>query len=142
MKFQIILASHGQLADGFVSAVEMIAGKQEKLSAYTLSEYGTPQAIREEVVKKIDNHPDELFILLADVLCGSVHNQLIEECTRNNVVLISGINLALVLDLLLTPDENMNKDKIRESIEGAKKNIRYFDSHSFENLQKGDNSLW
>ena len=142
MKFQLILATHGQLAKGFVSAVEMIAGKQEMISAYTLGDYATPQEIREEVNRKIDDHPDELFILLTDILGGSVHNQLIEECTRENVVLVSGINLALVLDLLLTPEENMDKDRVQSSISQAANNLRFFDCHSFEDLQKGDNSLW
>ena len=142
MKFQLILASHGQLAKGFLSAVEMIAGKQNGITAYTLADYATPQEIRDEVSRKIEDHPDELFILLSDILGGSVHNQLIEECIKENVVLVSGINLALVLDLLLTPEENMNKDKVQSSILQAEKNLRYFDCHSFEDLQKGDNSLW
>lgn len=143
MKFQIIVASHGFLAEGIVSAVKMIAGSYENLYSFDLNTYETPNLVKEEVDKIILNNPNVLTILLADIKGGSIHNQLVLDCDRENVVLVSGINLALVLDLILCQEENMSKEKIKLSIEEAKQNITFFDKETIlASENKEEDSLW
>lgn len=142
MKYQIILASHGSLAEGMATAVQMISGSHDNLSAFGLDKWKTPQAIDEQVEKVINDHTEDGILILCDIVGGSVHNRLVERCVKNNAIVISGMNLGLVLDLILTPDEKMNKEKIIDSLNKAKEAIEYFDHTSFKETDKEDDSLW
>lgn len=142
MKYQIILASHGSLAEGVESAVKMIAGKHDNLFAFGLDKWKTPQAIDEQVEKIIKDHKQDGILILCDIIGGSVHNKLVNRCVTNNAIVISGINLGLVLDLVLTPDEYMNEEKIINSFNKATKAIGYYNQSSFTKKEKEEDSLW
>ncbi len=140
MKLQINLASHGSLAEGMLSAVKMIAGTPAHVHAYGLDTYGTPQAVYDEIVKSIDE--EATTILVCDIKCGSIHNQLIQLCDRENVWLISGMNLALVLSLVLLNPEVASKDDVIKIVEESKENIVYFDKQTILESQLTEDGLW
>lgn len=140
MKTRIILASHGSLAEGMLSAVEMIAGKQENIQAYGLDTYQTPEKVREKVVENMMAHVDDSFIILCDIKCGSIHNILVELCAQDQVCLISGMNLALVLTLAIS--QGMNKEQLLHSLQEAKDNIMYFDKDAIMNSNLEEDKLW
>lgn len=140
MGTRLILASHGSLAEGMLSAVEMIAGKQEKMRAYGLSTYQTPAKVREKVQEELDQYPEDHFLILCDIKCGSIHNILVELCADERVALISGMNLALVLTLSLSPD--MEKDQLIKSMEEAKENLMYFDKETIMSSNLEEDKLW
>ena len=48
---KVIIASHGLMAKGVKDSVEMISGKQENLSAFSMEAGESPQ----DVIKKIEN---------------------------------------------------------------------------------------
>ncbi|MCR0302801.1 hypothetical protein MKA48_12220 [[Clostridium] innocuum] len=72
----IILASHGSLAEGMLSAVRMIVGSTQGIAAYGLDAYKTPQDIYQLLKEQIEQNQDQEYILLCDINGGSVHNQL------------------------------------------------------------------
>ena len=53
------IASHGKLASGMVSAVEMITGSSKGLVSYDLSEYKLPDAIYDVMYKEINEKPND-----------------------------------------------------------------------------------
>lgn len=140
MGTRIILASHGSLAEGMLSAVEMIAGKQEKMSAFGLTKYHTPQKVKEMVLEEFARYPQEHFIICCDIKCGSIHNILVELCAEERVSLISGMNLALVLTLSLSND--MEKNQLKNCMEEAKDNLMYFDKETIMNSNLEEDKLW
>lgn len=140
METRMILASHGHLAEGMLSAVEMIAGKQERISAYGLTTYQTPGKVKEKVIEEMRAHPQDRFIICCDIKCGSIHNILVELCEDTRVALISGMNLALILTLALSPD--MGKDQLISSMEEAKSNLMYFDKETILNSNLEEDKLW
>ena len=70
----IILASHGSLAEGMLSAVRMIVGSTQGIAAYGLDTYKTPQDIYQLLKEQIEQNQDQEYILLCDINGGSVHN--------------------------------------------------------------------
>lgn len=137
---RIIIVSHGSLAEGMLSAVEMIAGKQENISTYSLATYQTPSKVKEKVQEDLNNYKQDRFIILCDIKCGSIHNILVELCADERVKLISGMNLALVLSVAITPD--MEKEKMLACMEEAKENLMYFDKETILNSQIEEDKLW
>lgn len=141
MSAQIILASHGSMAEGVVSAVSMVIGEQPCVSAFGLDTWETPEAIKEQAEGVIAAHPDDYIVVLCDIKGGSVHNRLMDLCARDNVSVVSGMNLVLVLSLALDADD-LDVDTIKEHMAEAKENLAYFDRHSFEIASGEEDELW
>ena len=124
-----LLISHGTLAEGMKSSVELITGKQENLyfiNAYIDGNTNIPQ----EVSKIIDQHiaqGDELLIF-TDILGGSVNNAVTEFTQNPQIHIITGMNLPLVLNILLEDNGTIGAD-IESSLELAKENMCYYNKY-------------
>lgn len=114
--FHIILASHGRLARGMKSAVEMICGPEAKIEAYDLEEYQSPDVIFETLSQRIKPFPDEDFYIISDLLGGSVNIRLFPLVVNKNVVLISGMTLSMILCLLLDPKCSTLEESAKEAV--------------------------
>lgn len=141
----IILASHGSLAEGMLSAAKMIMGCTQGITAYGLDTYKSPQDIYQIVKERIEKEPEQEYILFCDINGGSVHNQLMHLCMYPKVYLLTGMTLSIVLELLLTRENGNTEELLRKTIENAKKNILLFNYQSVKNeIDKGieDDKLW
>lgn len=124
-----LLISHGTLAEGLKSSVELIAGKQENLyfiNAYINKSTNIPQ----EVSKIIDQHltQDDELLVFTDILGGSVNNSITEFIQNPQVHIITGMNLPLILNILLEDNDNISAD-IESSLELAKENMCYYNKY-------------
>lgn len=140
----IILASHGSLAEGMKSAVNMIIGDNCRVSAYGLDNWETPQNIRSQIEKELQEANVKDAVILCDIKGGSVHNCLLELCSTSGIYLFTGMNLSLVLELaILSPEADM-KEEIKEIIEISKDSIQCFTKESLDNMKEkeGEDSLW
>lgn len=142
MNLHIILASHGSLAEGMLSAVKMIAGTQKHVDAFGLDTYATPQNVNDEVIKIIQQFPNDRFIILCDIQCGSIHNQLVQLCENEKICLVSGINLSFVLALVLADPASLDAEGIKRLVEEAKENIVYFDKATIYQADQEEDGLW
>ena len=142
MKIHFIIASHGCLAEGMLSAVKMIAGTFENVDAFGLDTYATPQNVNDEVEKIIKQFPNDTFIILCDITCGSIHNQLVQLCANENISVVSGINLSLVLALVLADPNSLDKEGIKKLVEEAKENIAFFDKDTIIQSNIEEDELW
>ena len=120
----IVIACHGDLADGFVSASEMILGEIENLKAVSVDVAQDPEAVQDtirEAIKTVDQG-DGIFIL-TDLFGGTPANVSLTFLDPNKVEVITGINLPLVLKLL-KDREKYPMDELKEKlIQSAIKNI-------------------
>ncbi|WP_275400288.1 PTS sugar transporter subunit IIA [Enterococcus faecium] len=98
MKKAYFLISHNQFAEGLKNALEMIIGKQDNLRAYGLMPGGHP----DEIIAKIEEQiTDEMeVVILGDIAGGSVCNSALELTTHPNVVLVTGTNLSLAMEIV------------------------------------------
>lgn len=97
----IILASHGQFAEGILQSGSMIFGEQENVKAVILKPSEGPDDLRaklEEAVASFDNQDEVLF--LVDLWGGTPFNQsntLFEE-HKDKWAIVSGLNLPMLIE--------------------------------------------
>lgn len=123
---KILLISHNSLAKGLAKAVEMIAGPQENLAAYALMPGENPDDIVAGFAKDLPS--DEPVLILADLVGGSMCNAAMALLKRPNVRLIGGMNMALVLQLVLNPDANL--DHVIQSARDSLQEVRLTPVHA------------
>ena len=120
---KFLIATHGTFAKGIQSSLEMITGATENLfiiQAYT----GENKSIEDDlgaVLQQI-TYDDEL-IVFTDLMGGSVTNQVVQHALRENVYIISGVNLPLLLDITLADPDIPVYDVIETGISNAKDQI-------------------
>lgn len=119
----VVLASHGNLAAGMKSSVELIAGAQPDLATVCAYTEECPTAA-EPLAGFVDGlaEGDEL-VIVTDVLGGSVNNEASQFVNAPGVYVVTGMNLAFVLSLVVdaaTP----TADLIAESVAEAREQLR------------------
>lgn len=120
---KLILASHGEMSKGLLNSITMIVGDEltKDIKTYCLYPGESPNDIYLEIEEKIKNE-DEQFIILCDVKGGSVHTTLSKLIVYPNVIVISGMNMNMVLDLVLSYKQ-LTPDTMEAFIESAKSGI-------------------
>ena len=121
-----IFASHGSLAHGFHSALEMIAGAGEPVTCYDLSEYQTPGELYAAAEEQVRVHPGDTFVVFTDLMGGSVHNQLLSLCQYDNAVVISGAHLGLILEMILNKSGGPAIERAQRAVASTTPMIRAF----------------
>lgn len=111
----IVLVSHGAMAEGIQSALEMIAGKQENLHTVTLRPDGDNLQFETDLLTKMKTLAGKV-IIIADLLGGTPANVSLKNYSDNpEVEIITGLSLPLVLECVLggdrTPDELLESAK-------------------------------
>lgn len=97
----IIIASHGEFANGILQSGSMIFGEQENVKAITLMPSEGPDDVKakmKEAIASFDNQDEVLF--LVDLWGGTPFNQansLIEE-HKDKWAIVAGLNLAMLIE--------------------------------------------
>ncbi|MFL0252730.1 PTS sugar transporter subunit IIA [Clostridium neuense] len=127
---KIILASHSYLSKGMKYSVEKILGKQENLDF--ICAYVEDRDLGEEVRKKIllRDENDEI-IIITDILGGSVNNELSKLLREKNIYLVTGMNLQLVIEILISNSQNI-EELIENAIEESKKGIIFYNKQKVQ----------
>jgi PTS system mannose-specific IIA component/fructoselysine and glucoselysine-specific PTS system IIA component len=137
-----ILASHGKLAEGILNSVEMIIGKQQNVDVFSLKPGEHPQEIIDSVEKMILDAPDRKFIVITDIMGGSVHMTLSKLLEHEHVYLISGMNLSMLLELFLVAENQPMEEAIRDILDRAKNGIVFANDLFKETCEKGGEDEW
>ena len=98
---KVILASHGHLAEGMYSAVEMILGKREDVTYYDLDHQEEPDVILQLARREVEAAKGKEVVIFTDINNGSVHRQLMQLCVFSNVYVQSGMCLPMIVEFLL-----------------------------------------
>lgn len=120
-----IIASHGDLAKELKNSVQMIMGNTYEMDAVCMDPERTMDSIKEEISEKLNNDKNAEFIILTDVLGGSIANLCAEFTRCPNVHVVTGFNLSLVLEMLSLKDAMSTKDLIDHCVQQAKTGIVY-----------------
>ncbi|MWN31447.1 PTS mannose transporter subunit IIAB [Gilliamella sp. Pra-s54] len=96
----IILATHGEFAEGILQSGTMIFGEQENVKAVTLHPSDSPESLKERMLEAIatfDNQDEILF--LVDLWGGTPFNQANNLCgEHNNWAIVAGLNLPMLIE--------------------------------------------
>ena len=93
-----VLASHGHMAEGIKSTLEIIVGPQEDLiciNAYT-KECQDPLP---EFKKIIENNPEDDIVFMTDMFGGTPSNLAMSVIGHGNFDVIAGTNLPMLIKL-------------------------------------------
>lgn len=124
--YKLAIVGHGNFPSGVLSAASLLVGKNENIYNFDLDENETHEGFEKKLKALLDNN--DRVVVLADLTGGAPHQiaaRLILEAGKMNQYVISGVNLALVVDLSMkcciceVSDDEM-QDTIMNSIEECK----------------------
>ncbi|HEM6073596.1 TPA: PTS N-acetylgalactosamine transporter subunit IIA [Streptococcus suis] len=96
---KVIVVAHGQFASGILTSLKLIAGEVENIEAIDFSEGMSAQELKARIKAAILGEREVL--ILTDLLGGTpfkVSVELATEQKEQNVVVLSGLNLAMILE--------------------------------------------
>ncbi len=97
----IILISHGSMAEGVKASLEMIVGKQDHVHVVALTPDGDNRQFEEELLKKM-KALNCSSLIIADLLGGTPCNVALSNYLESeNVEIIAGMSLPLVIEATL-----------------------------------------
>lgn len=132
-----ILATHGTLAGGMRSTLEMIAGKQDSLiciNAYT-EECADPMPVFQEVIAE---NPEDDIVIMTDLFGGSVNNNAMALLENRRVHVVTGVNLPVVISLVMSDEEMAAEEAIREAIDDAREMLQYCNEIPVDSQEEED----
>ncbi|SEK77713.1 PTS system, mannose-specific IIB component [Carnobacterium iners] len=97
----IILASHGEFAEGILQSGAMIFGEQENVKAITLMPSEGPEDVKAKMQKAVASFDDQDEVLfLVDLWGGTPFNQAntLFEDHKEKWAIVSGLNLPMVIE--------------------------------------------
>lgn len=120
---QILIATHGKMASGIRYTAELIVGRSEEIT--TIDAYVNPEDDIEAQFKEYftDHGKDRIFVF-TDLMGGSVNQKLMKYAESENVTLITGTNLAVLMQVMMS-DENVTDAEIEEFIDEARQQLQW-----------------
>lgn len=117
---KIVIATHGELANGFMSALKIIVGDISNITTicgYTSADFNL-QATIESTMEAYNFEKDDV-IVCTDMMGGSVNNGFVQYLPHYPFHLVTNIHLAFLVDLLLTQEsitEELLIQKVNEDL--------------------------
>ena len=123
---RILLASHGNLASGMLSSLELILGKQdnvETLCAYLNGEDNVTPRV-EEFISRIKE--GERWIVFTDLFGGRVNNEFVNHLEVPGLRVVAGMNLPMVIAAALASGNTDDPDEIIGDLKGMLPDMIHF----------------
>ncbi len=127
----LVLVTHGRLADEFVTAMEHVVGKQERVATVNIGPEDDMEARRNDIAQAIARVDEgHGVILLTDLFGGTPSNLAISLMERGRIEVIAGINLPMLIRL----ESARKKMKIVDAVAAAREAGRKYISVASEVL--------
>lgn len=121
---KLLIASHGDLAKGMLSSIQMITGSTAGIT--TINAYQEGVDLDSELTEFISSlaSEDEIFVF-TDLYGGSVNQKITERFMREKLAIriISGFNFPVILEILLGP-ETITPAMLQEMIEKSRRELQ------------------
>ncbi|MFU7514385.1 mannose/fructose/sorbose PTS transporter subunit IIA [Clostridium sp. HCS.1] len=120
----IIIASHGEFANGILQSGQMILGDQENVKACTLMPSDGPENIKakmEEAIASFDNQDEVLFLI--DLWGGTPFNQAsaLINGHEDKWAIVTGLNLPMLIEAFASRFSMETAHEIAAHISGSAK---------------------
>ena len=103
-KNNLLIATHGDFASGIMDAANLIFGEVKGISYVSLKAGMQVEELKSQIEKKLDEHKDENTLILVDLLSGSPFNSIIPFLMKENVYVVTGLNLPMLLEVGMSKD--------------------------------------
>lgn len=116
---KFFISSHGHLASGMKTSLEILLGKAENVTVFDA--YVDKTTVESQVEAWLETlGEDDQAIMLSDLYGGSVNQVLYRYLDRPNTFLVAGVNLGLVLELVAMSDMEITKEELDRIIQSSK----------------------
>ena len=121
---KILIATHGYLASGYLSSIELLAGTTEGITV--INAYVEENDFDQELMKFVDGvtENDQIFVF-TDLFGGSVNQKVTRTFLEqsSSATVIAGFNLPIVLEILLATDE-LTETRIQEMVKKCREELK------------------
>ena len=97
---QVVLASHGRLAEGMKDTLGIILGELPDLTtlcAYVDPDVTLAQQVKDVLARKV---PGEEMLVVTDLFGGSVNNEFMGLLGEKDFILVAGMNMPMLVELV------------------------------------------
>ncbi|MGO3601962.1 MAG: PTS sugar transporter subunit IIA [Enterococcus malodoratus] len=126
----VLLVSHSKLAHGMKTAVEFVAGEQENLFSIGLEEAGIA-SFRTELKSLVERLSKDIrqLIIVCDIPAGSPGTNAYDVFAQTDleIEMLSGMNLAMLLEILLMREGKEFQQLIADGIKAGKESVDHMD---------------
>ncbi len=120
----MVLVTHGNLANEFVSALQHVLGDQKQIATVCIGPDDDMGKRRVDIVKSIaEVDQGKGVILLTDMFGGTPSNLAISVMDKKNVEVITGINLPMLIKMASIRKSNNLTDTVNCGQEAGRKYI-------------------
>ena len=120
-KVALMLMSHGDFATELMRSLEFIIGKQDNYDTLGVHLDDQIDDLRKQMFEKIDNLDTEAgLIVFTDIVSGTPMNLAGLLLERGNVLLCSGMNLPVLLEVSLNREKTV--EELKELIKDVYQN--------------------
>ncbi|HTK38482.1 MAG TPA: PTS sugar transporter subunit IIA [Pyrinomonadaceae bacterium] len=119
-----VIVSHGQIATELLAAAEKVVGGLDHIAAVSIGWHDDVEAAREEISRAVKNvSQGNGVLLLTDMFGGTPTNISAMFIKENEVEIVTGVNLPMVIKLASQNRETTLTDLAREVEEQGKQSI-------------------
>ncbi|WP_304332174.1 PTS sugar transporter subunit IIA [Brachyspira innocens] len=133
MKPSLILMSHGNLASALIESTKMILGDLSDYDIVSMQVDDTFNDVEEKLISVLNKHKDKNILIMTDIYGGTPFNIASKFYRKNdNICLISGVNLDMVIEYFSSDMHDNTKKLIDELISVSKDSITLYSKNENE----------
>ena len=122
MKY-LLIVSHGTMAPGVKSVLEMLLGKRDNVLAYSMEDGVSADDFVANLKKVIEPvTPDDEVVVLGDIIgCSPLTNTLntlTEKGLLPHTIAFGGVNLPMAISALMAIEDGLDDDALRAQVLG------------------------
>ena len=120
----LVLVTHGNLANEFISAMQHVVGHQAQVAGVCIGPEDDMEMRRNEILEKVNEvDSGDGVVLLTDMFGGTPSNLALSMMDRANVEILAGINLPMLIKIATLRKEKNMKETVEGAQEAGKKYI-------------------
>ncbi|MGB7296621.1 MAG: PTS sugar transporter subunit IIA [Candidatus Aminicenantales bacterium] len=119
-----IIVSHGRLAEELLNALTIILGEAPNIEAISIGWYDDAEDSKKKIsqsLKRVDQKNG--VVIFTDMFGGTPSNLSFSFLRDNQVEIITGVNLPMLIKFVSLQRSNNLKDVSKKVVEQGKKNI-------------------
>jgi mannose/fructose/sorbose-specific phosphotransferase system IIA component len=120
----IVLVSHGELGDALIRAAEMIAGPAERVFSVSLLPGESPESFGDKLTGALQEIEGEETLVLIDLFGGTPYNVAARRVLQENVECVTGANLPMLLELLMSRDDTSLPDLAQAIAQAGQESVK------------------
>jgi len=133
----LVLVTHGRLAAEFITAMEHVVGPQEAIEAICIGPDDDMEGRRKDIAEAISRvEHGQGVIILTDLFGGTPSNLAISLMKSENIEVIAGVNLPMLVRALTYRKESLNV-VVRKALSGGVEGVTQMPAASRGNAAAG-----